>query len=582
MLKDAIDIFKNIYKKKGESFITDSYIPADGDYVIVGPYENTFRELDIVKIKQDKKTKEIDRSSEYFKFICNADYLSKLIDMNKPIDGKKIIHSNNFLSFFVKKENVNNGKLNEEVVDSYYKILKSPEVKYSKEKLRLYREIEDKHGKVNENLIENIKKWIKDNIKNYVHEDSKDKSYIKIFFKYDLEEYKKENEKYLIPNIFNSVEFNVKIGEETYGLPNDNMGLNSKKPYLENKSRKTKVPYLISLEEVLLQKKFFDYLLNQVSIGKTNIYIDKENIYPRSDKESMDNDFSGIYFRIKKGKEVEIHDFDTINHYKANIKPIKLKNVIDIDLNKSNITYNVTITKRNNIKDLINKVFFSKFLSSNYFTESKDMNINDNSLKRNILLSRRALFNWFYKGNEFTVWKVFGYSSLSLIKGSIENGYIFKAGEQFNLRCALKEYFVGGESMADVLLGVKASLRDKISQENTGSIDNDKEYYFAVGQLASYLISLSKAAKKTHSLANPIINAKSDDRIKAELKKLFKKYGYAIDREMSRRFDNLMAMVSSYIPDTEEKVNDDLIIAGYLHSSLIYEKSSKEENKNEQ
>ncbi|NFN86781.1 type I-B CRISPR-associated protein Cas8b/Csh1 [Clostridium sporogenes] len=582
MLKDAIDTFKNIYDKKGESFITDSYVPADGDYVIVEPYENTFRELDIVKIKQDKKTKEIDRSSEYFKFICNADYLSKLIDMNKPIDGKKIIHSNNYLSFFVKKENVNNGKLNDEVIDSYYEILKNPEIKYSKEKLRLYKEIEDKYGKVNENLIENIKTWIKENIKNYVHEDSKDKSYLKIFLKYDIEEYKKENEKYLIPNIFNSVEFNVKIGEGTYGLPNDNMGLNSKKPYLENKSRKTKVPYLISLEEVLLQKKFFDYLLNQVSIGKTNIYMDKKGIHPKSDKESMDNDFNGIYFRIKKGKEVEIHDFDTINHYKANIKPIKLKNIIDIDLNKSNLTYNVTITKRNTIKDLINKVFFSKFLSSNYFTESKDMNINDNSLKRNILLSRRALFNWFYKGNEFTVWKVFGYSSLSLIKGSIENGYIFKAGEQFNLRCALKEYFVGGESMADVLLGVKASLRDKISQENTGSIDNDKEYYFAVGQLASYLISLSKAAKKTHSLANPIINAKSDDRIKAELKKLFKKYGYAIDRKMSRRFDNLMTMVSLYIPDTEEKVNDDLIIAGYLHSSLIYEKSSKEENKNEQ
>lgn len=580
MLKDAIDTFKNIYERKGESFITDSYIPVDGDYVIVEPHENTFRQLDVVKIKQDKKTKEIDRSSEHFKFICNADYLSKLIDMNKPIDGKKIIHSNNYLSFFVKKENVNNGKLNDEVIDSYYEILKNPEIKYSKEKLRLYKEVEDKYGKVNENLIENMKTWIKHNIKDYVEEDSKDKSYLKIFFKYELEEYKKENEKYLIPNIFNSVEFNVRIEEETYGLSNDNMGLNSKKPYLENKSRKTKVPYLISLEEVLLQKKFFDYLLNQVSIGKTNIYIDKKGIYPKSDKELMDNDFNGIYFRIKKGKEVEIHDFDTINHYKANIKPIKLKNVIDIDLNKSNLTYNISITKRNTIKDLINKVFFSKFLSSNYFTESKDMNINDNSLKRNILLSRKSLFNWFYKGNEFTVWKVFGHSSLSLIKGSIENGYIFKAGEQFNLRCALKEYFVGGESMADVLLDVKASLRDKISQEKTASIDNNKEYYFAVGQVANYLISLSKAAKKTHSLANPIINAKSDERIKVELKKLFMKYNYAIDRKISRRFDNLMYMVSAYIP--EGKVNDDLIIAGYLHSSLIYEKSSKEENKNEQ
>ena len=54
----------------------------------------------------------------------------------------------------------------------------------------------------------------KENIKNYVDENSNDKSYIKFFFKYDLEKYKEENEKYVIPNIFNSVDFNVKIGEK--------------------------------------------------------------------------------------------------------------------------------------------------------------------------------------------------------------------------------------------------------------------------------------------------------------------------------------------------------------------------------
>ena len=114
MLRDAINTFKDIYDKKGEDFITDSYVPADGDYIIIVPEDNTFTELDSIKIKQDKKkTKEVDRSSNYFKFICNADYLSKLIDMNKPIDSNKIIHSNNYLSFFVKKDNVNNGKLNE-------------------------------------------------------------------------------------------------------------------------------------------------------------------------------------------------------------------------------------------------------------------------------------------------------------------------------------------------------------------------------------------------------------------------------------------------------------------------------------
>ncbi|WP_291560587.1 MULTISPECIES: type I-B CRISPR-associated protein Cas8b/Csh1 [unclassified Clostridium] len=581
MLQDAIKTFKKIYDKNGEDFITHSYVPADGDYIIIVPDGNTFKELDLVKIKQNKKTKEIDTSSEYFDFICNADYLSKLIDMNKPVDGNKIIHSNNYLSFFVKKDNINNGKLNDDIIDSYYEILKNPEIKYSKdkEKLRLYKEIENKYEKSDEVLIENIKIWIKENIKNYVDKNSNDKSYLKFFFKNDLEEYKKENEKYLIPNIFNSVDFNVKIGEETYGLPNDNMGLNSKKPYLENKSRKSKVPYLVSLEEVLMQKKFFDYLLNQVSIGKTNIYIDKEKIYPKSDKESMERDFNGVYLRIKKGKEVEIHDFDTINDYKVNIKPIVLRNVIDLDLNKSELNYNVKIKTLDETKKLINQVLFSKFLTSNYFTDSKDMSINDNNLKRNILLSRRSLFNWFYKGNDYTVWKVLKESSLSLIKGSMYNGYMFKAGEQFNLRCALKEYFIGGENMADILVDIKSSLRDKISQSETVSIDNDKEYYFAVGQLANYFITLNKSYKKEHSLVNPIINAKSDERIKIEVKRMFKKYNYAIPRGVIR-FNNLMAMVSSYVP--ESKVNEDLIIAGYLHSNLIFEKSNKEEKENEQ
>ncbi|MCS4473106.1 hypothetical protein JQ038_17150 [Clostridium botulinum] len=47
--------------------------------------------------------------------------------MNKPIDSNKIIHSNNYLSFFVKKESVVNGKLNEKIIDDYYEILKNPE-----------------------------------------------------------------------------------------------------------------------------------------------------------------------------------------------------------------------------------------------------------------------------------------------------------------------------------------------------------------------------------------------------------------------------------------------------------------------
>ncbi|BDR81201.1 hypothetical protein N072000002_13810 [Clostridium tetani] len=578
MLKDVIKTFKKEYEKKGDRYITESYIPSDGEYIIVDTFENGFKILDKVIIKKDKKTKQIDDSNQYFDFIRKADYMSMYINSNKALSNKNI-HSNNYLTFFIKKENVNNGKLTDEIIDKYYEILKDPLIKYKNAKAKkLYEEVEEKHGKADHKLIDEIKNWIKNNIHDLVDKDSKEKTYLKIFFKYDLDKYKKESEKYILTNLYNSNDYNIKIKDEIYGLPNDNMGLNSKKPYLENKTRKSQVPYLISEEEVLIQKKFFDYLMNQVAIGKSNIYINEEGIKAVSNKETLGEDFTGYYLRIQKGKEVEIHNFDTIVNYRAKIEPFKLENVLELE--KSELNYNVFIYEIGKLKDLIDNVFFYKFLSGNFFTKAEDLNINDATLKRSILLSRDTLFTWFYKGIDNNIWKNLNISSLNLIKGSINKGYLLKAGEQFNLRCSLKNYFEGGISMADVLLEVKNSLREKInktSKENKNHedviLDNDREYYFAVGQLAYYLISLSKSKNKSHSLVNPIINAKTNERIKDEIRRLYTRYNYRIEFG-SKRVERLYSMISSYVP--KGKINGDLIIAGFLKNNLIYEKSEEE------
>ena len=51
------------------------------------------------------------------------------------------------------------------------------------------------------------------------------------------------------------------------------MNLNSKKPFLLNKTRKVKTPYLVNQEQALLQAQFFDYLWGQVSKGCYDFYI---------------------------------------------------------------------------------------------------------------------------------------------------------------------------------------------------------------------------------------------------------------------------------------------------------------------
>lgn len=571
MLKDCLEIFKKQYKENGEEkYITDSYVLAEGSYMLVGQEWNI---KDVFEVKK----KDTDRTDNRYSYFAERDYLSKLIDMNKPIDGKKVIHSNNYLTFFIKKENINPKKLTDEIIESFYNILLDPTIKYAdKEKKLMYENIEEKNGKVNEEDLIKIKSWIKENIFNLKDKYNDDKNYLKIFFERDIEIYKKESEKYVLPNIYNSTQYNEVIDGNIYGLPNDNMGLNAKKPYLEHKTRKNSIPYLIDEKEVLMQKKFFDYLMNQVSEGKYNIYISEKEIECLEPGDKPKGNFSGYFLRIKKGKEVEVHDFDIITLMSEKVYDFKYKKVIPIDYEKAKQKpLDDHIDTKKDLERVIDRVYFYNLLSKNYFTEAKEIRINNGRLKENLILNRNAYFNWFYKGNDKVVRSSFNKMSLELIKDSICEDIYVKPREQFNLRWAILNYFGGRKDMADILKGLSNTVREKINLNDTSEIESDDEYYFAAGQLVSYYFSLNKSAKKMHSLLNPILNCRTNEKLRLELTKLFRKYNYAIKKE-SKRFNNLQSMVFGYIP--EKNIDEDMFIAGYLYSSLIYEKGEEKSN----
>ena len=581
MLQDCIEIFEKELKQKGDRLITDNYLPADGTYIIISLKDDKFEIKDVLDIKYNKKTGEIDgRENISFKEICEYDYNSRLIDMNKPIDSKKIIQSNNYLAFFIKKESLINGKLTYEIIENYYKVLSNPKIKYSKAKAKeIYSSVEKKLGDIDIELLEKISTWIKRNIFSLseLGIEVKGKDYLKIFFELPIEKYHIEGERYLIPNIYNNNDFNRKVNEIVYGLPNNNMNLNSKKPYLENKSRKEKVPYLIDEKEVLLQKKFFDHLLNLASKGKVNVYINDEGIRSYKNGEMpKDDNFYGTYMRIKKGKEVEIQSYDFITSYKYGLnKTFKLQNILELSDKFIDEEYSSHNSKES-MQKILNNILFSKYLVNNYYTDAKDISIKDSVVKRNLLVSREKIFDYIYKGNENGIYKLLDKVSKDLIKNSITNGYIIKASHQYNLKGSLQNYFKGGKNMGDVVFDIKNNLRNKINSDETKTFECDKEYYFAVGQFVNYLLLKSKSKNKPHSLANPFINAKSNSVIKEKLRNLYKRYNYDIDM-YGKRVKNIYAMIVSYEP--QDKVDQDMIIAGYLHSNLIYE-SNKEEKIN--
>lgn len=599
MFKECLDVFLEMLKHE-DNLILKGYIPADGSYVIV-KNDGTVKNADI---KFDKKTRNLNCTDDtLLNDICFYDYHSKLISMNKPIDIKKVIHSNNYLAFAMKKESITT-KLTEAIIDNYYDTLKNPlEKKYkkSKEASKIYQKFEEDHGVVNITLLEKCRSWIKQHIfsiDKLVNVDLEKKEYLKIFFevfetneednKKNKELFIQEDNRYIYPNIYNNNYYNVEVDGKIQGIPDNNMGMNAKKPFLSIKTRKNPASYLLDGDTALLQKQFFEYLMNFATNGKNNIYVDIINnkIEAYSDKEEREK-FSGIeagyYLRIQKGKELEIQVQDSIVNYQDKL----LLNFNYQDFFKMNIekypeyTKNIGIyTKRTDVGRLINNIFFSKYLLTNYFTDANDISVKDSVLKRIIIMYRNVIFDWIYKGidNNFEV--VEKQFVLELIKNTLINDYNLRAMTQLNLHWSFEDYFAnlekrGGEKMADIATKIRMSVKEKVmSKDKAVIVNNNEEYYYAIGQLMAYFISLSKASKKAQSLINPVLNAQNDTVIKTRLLQLYKKYNYNILTKNSR-VKNLYAMILGYKP--EGKVNQEMILFGYMDNNVIYTKSEEKE-----
>lgn len=581
MLKDCLEVFAEELKRTeettgdGDRLILDSYIPADGIYVVV----NQSGQIRSCTIKLNKKSRILEQTpndNDLLKKIRFYDYHSRLVSMDKPQDPKKVIHSNNYLSFWVKQESLENGKLNEEAIDRYFDVLKNPREKYKKPQDRkMYDYIAEQIGDIDSERLEKNRTWIKENIFRLEELNIllSGKNYLKIFFEGDEELYIKEEQRYVMTKIFNKNDYNLELEEKILGLPNDNLGLNSKKPYMENKTRKVKVSYLITPEEAVLQRKFFDYLMNKANAGETDLYFDttKKGITAQKKGEMFSSDFTGYFLQIQKGKEVEIHHQDTIVDYKYHLmKPFRYQNVLDLEDKEERYK---DYRNKKELQSVINEVLFSSWLIGNYFTPEDELSV-DGELKRNLAWSREAIFAWLYKGLDRNMDRVLHKVCMNMVKNSVRNGFTMKMGQQFNLMCSLEEYFKGGCGMAEKYADIQNKLRDKINQSGDCEIETDEEYFYAVGQLVFYFISLSKAKEKMHSLANPFLTATDNTVIRKRLQQYFMKYNYQL-KFNGYKFNRMYRMVDAYI--LKNKVQQEYLFGGYIGNNLIYESNKNKE-----
>ncbi|MDU7650837.1 MAG: hypothetical protein E7K18_07710 [Anaerococcus vaginalis] len=587
MLEECLEIFKKNLDEDPD-MVLRGYIPKDGKYYLVtmkekGPWEVS----PSFKIKYDKKEKKIENQPLNYSFIRDLDFNSNLLNMNKSIDNKKAIHSSNYYSFFF-KENIYEDKINKDAIERYFSILKNPLKKYKdKNAKNLYLENEEKLGGVNVDEAEKIEKWIVENIdnKNIFDIDTSSKDYFKIFFVYEDEEktkkaYQREQDRYLLTNLFNKNKYNIEVNGKTFGVSDDNLGINDKKPYLENLSRKVKQPYLISADMAKLQNLFFSYLSSSVKRGNNKIYFNTGNKEISFEK---NKNFIGFeLFLYPEKNEAAILDYNIYSKDFDDIE-IKIKQFIEEylpenakaeDISKREDKYGL-ITEKKTLLNKIDSVFFYNYYQRNKYN-LENLNIKELNFKMIILNYGKSLEFAIVNNKNKEIVRILDRLLEDSIKYSLVNCYNTKAITQFNYYLSLKEYF---EKKEENYMDFQENMKRKLESAGDISLEGDKEIFFAVGQVLRKLLNYSNIGDKNLTFIRNFLGGQKTSRIIENLEHLLVTYAHNISAK-DVRLNRAVSQILVYEFE-KEKADDKWIMAGFLEESYLYGKKLSEGEEND-
>ena len=571
MIDEALEVFKKIYDKEREELVVSKHIPKDGTYILVNIKSGKI--IEKLNIFYDKKSKKIDGElNQYYGYFRAFDYYSNLVDMNKPMDPKKTIHSNQIYSFFIKKDSIRENKLTKSIIEGYKKNLLNPEEKYnSKEAKELYKNIAEKLPKIEKDIVEDIFLWIEDNVNENLLENDNKKDYLKIFFVEEdldksLEVFKNEHKRYIIPNIFNSNDYNKKIGETIYGLSNNNMGLNSKKAFLENKTRKVSSPYLVDTDEILLQYAFYNYLLPEVKQGNYYIYFLENEIIPRTYKEGCPNGAKYL-LNASYSKDVDIKNFNVISKNSSEEISINFKEVLH---QKKKDTDEIEYGNLNKEKMMnnINKILFYNSLLGNFLLNDGDLDIKDIEIKKLLMKYRNAFYKWFYLNDETEVKKNIKKIYLDAVMVAIGNGHFFKASQQLDFGFCLEKYFYGKSELMEEIMNVKEVFLNHTLSEEEWEFLNDEEYFFAVGQILAYINYMRNSKAKSLNFIKQLTFVKNIDVLKEKIKKIVISYSHIFETK-NKKINRTISNISLYQP---KEIRVDILLAGFTADIIFFKK----------
>ncbi len=556
MIYDILEVFRKEYEEKGDKLILDNYLLKDGLYIKINQNES----LEYYIFKNDKKIdkkencfKNLDGNinSQMYEWFKERDYYSGYLNSNKSFYDKKI-HNINYLSFFVKVDSFvsedHKKILNRDSIRKQFKYLCNYEKftkKQEKEFLESYqqyfidrtrrKDIIQKYRLVENSIDLCVKKAVEFGVKNY----------IKIFFEKDIEFYKKESEIYYGLKIFNDISHSKKLQDGIYGLSDSNMGLNSKKPFLEQKMKKIKAPFLLLDSDAILTKKFFDWLKFQ----------NLKNKYPLTESLFMHRDF--------REKDLFL-DFDYIStKIKELTPPISIKNYLKIDKFED-----YELKELFQLEAKIDELFYVDRLIFNYFNDDiKVSRFVSKELQNLFLVTKYSMINYFKKYDDREFYQVVKKYGSRFILNSLRSGNELKAKESLNLKLSLLKY--RGEKIMNIE-NMLENIKKRLDSSEYGSLSKE-EFFFLSGQIANYLLAQKEQHQKKQDLLEPYLRCNNSKKLKKELQFSFFQYKHALFFN-NKRFNNAMALIQSYENNERMADNMDSFLVGYLADNIFFEK----------
>ena len=571
MVYDILEKFKILYKEKGDELILGAYSLKDGLYVKINK-DGLCKYFECKIIKKEKVFRNLEgqEDSKSYDWFKEVDYYSSYLNSNKALFEKKI-HNINYFSLYFKAEN--DEYVKEKLREHFYILLS-------------FKKFKDKNEK---DILSSFEEYIKlfsrkkDIVKKYrileskfdeIVQKSKDleiKNYVKIFFEEDLEKYKSESEVYLSLKIFNDIKYNQKIEDNIFGLSNSNMGLNSKKPFLENKTRKLSVPFLVKNEDALLLKKFFDWLKTQP--------------YRNEDNKSIDRYVDEEHFFMQKqssNDEAEIVDFDYIpvskNDVQKHFKSIYVKNYLRAYKGKE-LIQDYEIKELWQLEKSVDEFFYNKQLIFNYYKDGKDIKVSDfvsKELQKLILITRHSMKNYFRKYDNSSFLKTIKkYSSLFVVE-HILKGWELKALEALNLKFSI---IANTKKEGDKEMNIEEveNIIFKKLDDSNYDILTCEQFFYLSGQVVSYLLSKKRQNDKRHELVEPFLRANNAQKIKKEVESIFFQYKHALYTNATK-INNALLLIMAYEDNEKLSSNVDSFLIGYLSNTKIFKSKEGKEN----